>query len=55
LTQIGLAYSIFASGIWPLLPFIIKRDMLGTGYGMMTSVQNFALMLIPFLVGLIQV
>lgn len=50
----GFAYSIFASGIWPLLPFIIKRDMLGTGFGMMTSVQNFALMLIPFLVGLIQ-
>jgi hypothetical protein len=38
-----------------MLPFIIKRDMLGTGYGMMTSIQNSGLFLIPFLVSFIQV
>jgi len=50
----GFAYSIFASAIWPMLPFIIKRDMLGTAYGMMTSVQNTFLVIVPFIAGEIQ-
>jgi MFS family permease len=37
---IGFGYSMYAASIWPTLPFVIKEEMLGTGYGAMTSIQN---------------
>jgi len=37
---IGVGYSMYAAAIWPTLPFVIKEEMLGTGYGAMTSIQN---------------
>jgi len=50
---IGVGYSMYAASIWPILPFIIKEDMLGTGYGTMTSVQNLGLAVFPQIVGYI--
>jgi len=50
---IGFAYSMYAASIWPILPFIIKEEMLGTGYGTMTSVQNLGLAVFPQIVGYI--
>jgi len=52
---IGIAYSMFAASIWPLLPFVIRDPLLGTGYGMMTSIQNAGLALFPQAIGAIQV
>jgi len=37
---VGIGYSMYAASIWPTLPFVIKEEMLGTGYGAMTSIQN---------------
>jgi len=51
---IGLGYSIFAASIWALPPFIIKEEMLGTAYGMMTSIQNLGLAVMPSIVGALQ-
>eukprot|EP01126_Amoeba_proteus_P029551 TRINITY_DN2915_c0_g1_i7.p1 TRINITY_DN2915_c0_g1~~TRINITY_DN2915_c0_g1_i7.p1 ORF type:complete len:410 (+),score=32.05 TRINITY_DN2915_c0_g1_i7:206-1435(+) len=50
---IGIGYSLYAASIWPMLPFIIKSEMLGTAYGMMTSIQNFGLALFELIVGYI--
>jgi len=50
---VGVSYSMYASAIWPTLPFIIQQDMIGTAYGAMTSVQNFGLAFFPFVIGLI--
>jgi len=46
---------MFAASIWPLLPFVIKENQLGTGYGLMTSIQNAGLALFPQAIGIIQV
>jgi MFS family permease len=51
---IGIGYSIFASAIWPLLPFIIKENMLGTGFGTMTAIQNAGLAIGPQVIGAVQ-
>jgi len=51
---IGLGYSIFAAAIWPLLPFVIKENMLGTGFGTMTAIQNAGLAIGPQIIGGIQ-
>lgn len=55
MTWIGVAYSLAASSIWPLLPFVIPQRMLGTAYGAMTSIQNLGLAIFPQLIGFIQV
>jgi len=51
---IGLAYSMFAAAIWPLLPFVLKKKEMGTGYGIMTAIQNAGLALFPLIIGVIQ-
>jgi nitrate/nitrite transporter NarK len=48
---IGVGYSMYASAIWPTLPFVIKGEMLGTGYGTMTAVQNAGLAIFPSVIG----
>jgi len=51
---VGISYSIFSASIWPLLPFIVQRDMLGTGYGIMISIQNLGLAIVPAIIGAIR-
>jgi len=48
---LGIAYSMFASSIWPLLPFVIRQPLLATGYGTMTSIQNAGLAIFPQIIG----
>ncbi|XP_042237106.1 major facilitator superfamily domain-containing protein 1-like isoform X2 [Homarus americanus] len=50
---LGLAYSLLASALWPMVSLIIPEHQLGTAYGMMQSVQNLGLALISMLAGLI--
>jgi MFS family permease len=49
----GLAYSILACALWPLVAFIVPEHQLGTAYGIMQSVQNLGLAIVPIVVGLI--
>jgi len=46
---------MFAAAIWPLLPFVLRQRELGTGYGIMTAVQNAGLAGFPLIIGAIQV
>lgn len=52
---LGVGYSMLASSLWPLLPYIINRNMLGTAYGAMTAVQNAGLAIFPQIIGALQV
>ncbi|XP_022246324.1 major facilitator superfamily domain-containing protein 1-like [Limulus polyphemus] len=49
----GFAYSMLASGLWPMVALIIPEHQLGTAYGIMQSVQNLGLGVITILAGLI--
>ena len=40
---LGLTYSACAASIWPLLSNIVPTKYLGTGYGLMTAIQNLGL------------
>ncbi len=51
---LGFAYSLGASSIWPILSYCIDNRMLGTGYGLMTAIQNLFLAVFPLIVGSIQ-
>lgn len=51
---LGVGYSMLASSLWPLLPYIIQQNMLGTAYGAMTAVQNAGLAVFPQIIGALQ-
>ncbi|XP_066142142.1 major facilitator superfamily domain-containing protein 1-like [Euwallacea fornicatus] len=48
---LGLAYSVLASGLWPLVAIIIPEYQLGTAYGVCQAIQNLGLALVNILTG----
>jgi MFS family permease len=48
---LGLTYSAFAAAIWPMLALVVSGKNVGTGYGVMTAVQNFGFAFYPSIVG----
>lgn len=40
LVLMGIAYAILAASLWPLVALIVPKQMLGTAYGLMQSIQN---------------
>ncbi|XP_066952931.1 major facilitator superfamily domain-containing protein 1-like isoform X1 [Macrobrachium rosenbergii] len=50
---LGLAYSLLASSLWPMVSLVIPENQLGSAYGMMQSIQNLGLALINMLAGYI--
>ena len=50
---LGIAYSIYASAIWPSIALVVKESKLGTAYGFITAVQNGGLALFPVIVSVL--
>eukprot|EP00622_Pseudochattonella_farcimen_P007621 FR743645.1.p1 GENE.FR743645.1~~FR743645.1.p1 ORF type:complete len:248 (+),score=31.85 FR743645.1:1-744(+) len=46
----GLAYSMFASALWPSVPYTVEAKSVGLAYGVVTAVQNAGLAALPLLV-----
>jgi MFS family permease len=42
---IGIAFSLVPAVLWPAVPYIVAPNRLGTGYGLMTMLQNIGMML----------
>ncbi|KAK6195515.1 hypothetical protein SNE40_000928 [Patella caerulea] len=49
----GLAYSILASALWPMVSLVVKSNQLGTAYGIMQAIQNLGLAVISLVAGII--
>ncbi|GJJ76285.1 hypothetical protein EMPS_08644 [Entomortierella parvispora] len=47
---LGFAYSLFASVLWPCIPFLVKDHQLGTAYGLVTIALNISLTFFPMMV-----
>ncbi|KAG0304303.1 hypothetical protein BGZ98_005684 [Dissophora globulifera] len=47
---LGLAYSLFASVIWPCIPFLVQDHQLGTAYGLVIIALNISLTVFPMIV-----
>jgi len=43
--MIGIAFSLEPAVLWPAVPYIVSPNRLGTGYGLMTMLQNIGMML----------
>ena len=48
---LGIAYSMLASSLWPLVSLLVEKHQLGTAYGFMQSWQNLGLATIAIAVG----
>lgn len=53
LLGVGTGYAVFASVIWPAIPAVVGRRQLGTAYGLVTTLQNLGLFVLPLIVGLV--
>ncbi len=40
--------------MWPSIPLIVRKERVGTAFGLMTAVQNIGLALFPLLNGLLR-
>ncbi|KAJ0181914.1 hypothetical protein K1T71_002636 [Dendrolimus kikuchii] len=50
---LGISYSLLASCLWPLVPFIVPENQLGTAYGICQAVQNLGLGAVMIMAGAI--
>lgn len=50
---LGVAFSLVPAAMWPAVAKIVHESRLGTAYGTMYTIQNFGLMLVPVIMGVI--
>lgn len=50
---LGIAFSLVPSAMWPSVPKIIPEKQLGTAYSLIFWVQNWGLMGVPLLIGVV--
>lgn len=50
---LGIGFSLVPSAMWPSVPKIIPENKLGTAYALIFWVQNWGLMGVPYLIGVI--
>lgn len=50
---LGIAFSLVPSAMWPSVPKIIPERQLGTAYALIFWVQNWGLMGVPYMIGVI--
>lgn len=51
---LGIVYTVFAGALWPAFTLAVPENLLGTAYGVATSLQNAGLAVAPLLVGHLQ-
>ena len=50
---LGFAFSLVPSAMWPSVPKIIPEKQLGTAYALIFWVQNWGLMGVPYIIGIV--
>ena len=48
---IGIAFSLVPAVIWPAVTYLVRPNQLGTGYGLMTMIQNIGLTIVNVAAG----
>jgi MFS family permease len=46
----GISYSAFAAVLWPSVPLVVEKRLVGLAYGVITSVQNLGLATFPLII-----
>ena len=48
---LGLAFSLVPAAMWPSVPLIVNKKLVGTAFGLMTMIQNIGLAVLPQVIG----
>lgn len=48
---LGVAFVLIPAAMWPSIPLVVRKEVLGTAYGLMTMIQNIGLAAFPALNG----
>lgn len=48
---LGIAFVLVPAAMWPSIPLVVKKERVGTAFGLMTMIQNVGLGLFPYLNG----
>jgi len=51
---LGVAFVLVPAAMWPSVPLIVKKERVGTAFGLMTMVQNIGLAAFPALNGFLR-
>jgi MFS family permease len=51
MTMMGIAFSLVPAVMWPSVALIVENSKLGTGYGLMTMIQNIGLFATNLIIG----
>ncbi len=51
---LGAAFVLVPAAMWPSILLIVRKERVGTGFGLMTAIQNVGLALFPLLNGLLR-
>ncbi len=51
---LGMAFVLVPAAMWPSVPLIVKKEYVGTAFGLITFIQNIGLALFPYLNGLLR-
>ncbi len=46
----GVAYSLYTTSLWPCVPYVVDKKMLGSAYGIVIAMENIGLSIGPLLV-----
>ena len=52
---LGAAFVLVPAAMWPSVPLIVRKERVGTAFGLMTAIQNIGLALFPKLNGILRV
>ena len=52
---LGAAFVLVPAAMWPAVPLIVEKKIVGTAFGLMTMIQNAGLALFPWLNGKLRV
>ncbi len=51
---LGAAFVLVPAAMWPSVPLIVRKERVGTAFGVMTAIQSIGLALFPWLIGLLR-
>jgi len=51
---LGAAFVLVPAAMWPSIPLIVRKERVGTAFGLMTAIQNIGLALFPLLNGILR-
>lgn len=51
---LGAAFVLVPAAMWPSVPLVVRKERVGTAFGLMTAIQNIGLGLFPLLNGLLR-